>query len=401
MQYVAEEFMCLCMRTQISKARADVNVTERDLLADPDRPPHRGVPAQQLRCGRAGARASCPPHTHVVVWLYVDIAASAANPSCAHEGSHTIVVLLFCKTQHGWKHRAACNAHARELSSAGSTTGMSQCMRGLMLTTPQNLMLHVDSPCAQYLEAWLGGLGCVPLYNLMEDAATAEICRTQVLARARSAALAPPSLSEPCRSPGCTRSGFGGFPHALRRPRSLCPAVAVRSRLLGAWHVGESLLGSCLALSENTFGGGSGTCVTVRGTLMTQGGVYVRLCLCQHRQNLGAGNGAPSVPGGTGCQRFWTAMHRCVGCVTAAALWVQVWQWLRHGAVVDGKQALTAARFDQLLKEEMAKLRRCGLLWNPLGEPQASTPSIPGDCCLETWPATAQELLNLLLKALS
>lgn len=32
----------------------------------------------------------------------------------------------------------------------------------------------------QYLEAWLGGMGCVPLYNLMEDAATAEICRTQV-----------------------------------------------------------------------------------------------------------------------------------------------------------------------------------------------------------------------------
>ncbi len=32
----------------------------------------------------------------------------------------------------------------------------------------------------QYLEAWLGGLGCVPIYNLMEDAATAEICRAQV-----------------------------------------------------------------------------------------------------------------------------------------------------------------------------------------------------------------------------
>ncbi|MGH7561470.1 MAG: malate synthase A [Gemmatimonadales bacterium] len=32
----------------------------------------------------------------------------------------------------------------------------------------------------QYLEAWLQGLGCVPLYHLMEDAATAEICRTQV-----------------------------------------------------------------------------------------------------------------------------------------------------------------------------------------------------------------------------
>ncbi len=32
----------------------------------------------------------------------------------------------------------------------------------------------------QYLEAWLRGNGCVPLYNLMEDAATAEICRTQL-----------------------------------------------------------------------------------------------------------------------------------------------------------------------------------------------------------------------------
>jgi len=31
-----------------------------------------------------------------------------------------------------------------------------------------------------YLEAWLRGSGCVPLFNLMEDAATAEISRTQV-----------------------------------------------------------------------------------------------------------------------------------------------------------------------------------------------------------------------------
>ena len=32
----------------------------------------------------------------------------------------------------------------------------------------------------QYIEAWLRGSGCVPIYNLMEDAATAEICRSQV-----------------------------------------------------------------------------------------------------------------------------------------------------------------------------------------------------------------------------
>ncbi len=32
----------------------------------------------------------------------------------------------------------------------------------------------------QYLHSWFGGLGCVPIYNLMEDAATAEISRAQV-----------------------------------------------------------------------------------------------------------------------------------------------------------------------------------------------------------------------------
>ena len=31
-----------------------------------------------------------------------------------------------------------------------------------------------------YLESWLRGNGCVPIYHLMEDAATAEICRAQV-----------------------------------------------------------------------------------------------------------------------------------------------------------------------------------------------------------------------------
>jgi malate synthase len=33
---------------------------------------------------------------------------------------------------------------------------------------------------ARYLEAWLGGLGAVGIHNLMEDAATAEISRSQI-----------------------------------------------------------------------------------------------------------------------------------------------------------------------------------------------------------------------------
>jgi malate synthase len=31
-----------------------------------------------------------------------------------------------------------------------------------------------------YMAAWLAGNGCVPIHNLMEDAATAEISRTQL-----------------------------------------------------------------------------------------------------------------------------------------------------------------------------------------------------------------------------
>ena len=45
--------------------------------------------------------------------------------------------------------------------------------------TEQGLRLNIDVGI-QYLEAWLRGSGCVPIYNLMEDAATAEICRAQV-----------------------------------------------------------------------------------------------------------------------------------------------------------------------------------------------------------------------------
>ena len=45
--------------------------------------------------------------------------------------------------------------------------------------TEQGLHLNVDVGI-QYLESWLRGNGCVPIYNLMEDAATAEISRAQV-----------------------------------------------------------------------------------------------------------------------------------------------------------------------------------------------------------------------------
>jgi len=45
--------------------------------------------------------------------------------------------------------------------------------------TEQGLRWNIDVGL-QYLLSWIQGSGCVPIYNLMEDAATAEICRAQV-----------------------------------------------------------------------------------------------------------------------------------------------------------------------------------------------------------------------------
>jgi malate synthase len=45
--------------------------------------------------------------------------------------------------------------------------------------TEEGLRWNIDVGL-QYLESWLRASGCVPIYNLMEDAATAEICRSQV-----------------------------------------------------------------------------------------------------------------------------------------------------------------------------------------------------------------------------
>lgn len=41
-------------------------------------------------------------------------------------------------------------------------------------------LVHDIDVGLQYIESWLRGIGCVPLYDLMEDTATAEICRAQV-----------------------------------------------------------------------------------------------------------------------------------------------------------------------------------------------------------------------------
>jgi len=45
--------------------------------------------------------------------------------------------------------------------------------------TREGFYANIDV-CVRYLAAWLDGQGCVPIHNLMEDAATAEISRAQL-----------------------------------------------------------------------------------------------------------------------------------------------------------------------------------------------------------------------------
>jgi malate synthase len=83
----------------------------------------------------------------------------------------------------------------------------------------------------QYLESWLRGNGCVPLYHLMEDAATAEICRAQLwqclhhgartsdgvpLDVARFDRLLSEELSRIHEEVGAERLTAGVFPSAAR-----------------------------------------------------------------------------------------------------------------------------------------------------------------------------------------
>jgi len=83
----------------------------------------------------------------------------------------------------------------------------------------------------QYIESWLRGNGCVPLYGLMEDAATAEICRAQlwqwirhgartndgrVITEERFDQFLTDELDQIHREVGSARLAGGVFPTAAR-----------------------------------------------------------------------------------------------------------------------------------------------------------------------------------------
>jgi malate synthase len=88
----------------------------------------------------------------------------------------------------------------------------------------------------QYTEAWLRGRGAVPIYNMMEDAATAEISRAQIWQFVKygveldGGTKASPELFERCLGEemqrvrgelGATVYDAGRFPEAIGLFRQL------------------------------------------------------------------------------------------------------------------------------------------------------------------------------------
>jgi malate synthase len=112
----------------------------------------------------------------------------------------------------------------------GDTITEADLLRPIEGTRTEEGLRHNIRVGVQYIEAWLGGQGCVPIYNLMEDAATAEISRAQVwqwlrfgvaleggqkVTRELLARLIPEEMERVRREIGEERYASGHFPRAV------------------------------------------------------------------------------------------------------------------------------------------------------------------------------------------
>jgi malate synthase len=77
------------------------------------------------------------------------------------------------------QHMPQPNQYAKQLPQVSCSAANLLDFRPMQPITEAGLRNNI-SVGIQYLGAWLAGNGCVPVYNLMEDAATAEISRSQI-----------------------------------------------------------------------------------------------------------------------------------------------------------------------------------------------------------------------------
>jgi malate synthase len=91
----------------------------------------------------------------------------------AHPGLVPVAKSVFNEYMRG-QHQIHCPVNRK---SSISETDLLELPQGRI--TAAGLRRNIDV-ALQYIESWLRGNGCVPIYNLMEDAATAEISRAQI-----------------------------------------------------------------------------------------------------------------------------------------------------------------------------------------------------------------------------
>ena len=91
----------------------------------------------------------------------------------AHPGSSPIAMEIFDR------HMPTPNQLHRKLEDV-QVTRRGPARDARRARSPKRACATTSTSSLQYLAAWLGGNGCVPIHNLMEDAATAEIARSQV-----------------------------------------------------------------------------------------------------------------------------------------------------------------------------------------------------------------------------
>jgi malate synthase len=89
----------------------------------------------------------------------------------AHPGLISIARKIFDQAMPGLN-----QMHAYTIVTVDTSDLLSPCHGSI---SPQGFNNTVEV-CVRYLSAWLSGVGCVAIHGLMEDAATAEICRSQL-----------------------------------------------------------------------------------------------------------------------------------------------------------------------------------------------------------------------------
>ena len=125
--------------------------------------------------------------------------------------------------------KAIFDAHVKGLNQLDVLRADVNVTRDDLLRVPEGTrtedgLRHNVRVGVRYLEAWLRGQGCVPLFNLMEDAATAEISRAQVWQQVRHQLITIEKLDQVMAEELADATG-GKFTEAKSLFRSLSTAA--------------------------------------------------------------------------------------------------------------------------------------------------------------------------------